>query len=115
MDLATTLFSALFPIITPSLSPGDVALSRMPLAITSPICIVGDDARSMRWLRARSTRLLKVDAVCFAVNVKNERRWRVLLEAAAGVPLSPVPGDTFATQFGLTHYPVVITTQGMGQ
>lgn len=104
-----------FPVITPSMTPGYVDVRRLPIPVSQPICIVGDDQRSRHWLRTKATLLKESGFICFVVNVHNAIALARLQRLVPGVSLAPIPGQVFAKDWGIKHYPVIITNKGVGQ
>lgn len=115
MNTAALFLSAMLPLETPQLSPGNVERTAQHFDLPSPICIVGDDRRSRLWISQRVDTLRSLNAACFAVDVRDQSTWSALRGAAGAVSLSPVHGKVFADRFGIQHYPIVITKDGYGQ
>jgi integrating conjugative element protein (TIGR03765 family) len=105
-----------FPVHTPSMSPGRVktrAINRPYL--TQPIFIVGTDRFSYQWLRRNRQQLKKHQAIGIAVNIGNEKQLTQLIKGAGGLRISPVRGQKIAQQLALTHYPVLVSRNGIEQ
>ncbi|EGQ8533378.1 integrating conjugative element protein [Vibrio parahaemolyticus] len=96
----------MLPVRTPGMSPGQVARKAITQSVGQPLFIVGDDARSHRWLRAKQDYLTRIHAVGVVVNVNDARGWRRMTQY--GLTVYPVRGDDFANAFGITHYPVLV-------
>ncbi|ANU39391.1 integrating conjugative element protein [Vibrio scophthalmi] len=105
--------SLMLPVITPQLTPGKVVAKSAPTHIGMPLFIVGDDALSHRWLKARKSYLQSINAVGMVVNVKSEAGLARM--DSYGLTLYPVPGKDFAKAFGLKHYPVLIENKQIKQ
>ena len=103
----------LFPIRTPELAPGEANPKRIELRMPlgRPLCVVGDDARSVAWLRANNQTLSRGGALCYVVSVASSTSLANLRRAAPSVALAPVSGSVFV-QAGLRGYPAVITQSG---
>jgi integrating conjugative element protein (TIGR03765 family) len=115
-DLASRL-----PLNTPGLRPGRLAedasaqvLERLQY-LPRPFCILGTDQFSLQWLVTHRAVLRRQQVACLVVEVPDEAAYRRLLQAAEGVPMTPVPGEDLAAQFGLSVYPVLITREGFEQ
>ena len=104
-----------FPIHTPELSPGPVARRALQTPTTAPLFIVGCDLVSRQWLRAHRAQLKKLGATGLVVEVPDEASLRALIALAAGLSLLPAPGSDLAAALRLTHYPVLITGDHLGQ
>lgn len=96
----------MLPVRTPGMSPGQVARKAITQSVGQPLFIVGDDARSHQWLRAKRDYLARIHAVGVVVNVNDARGW--LRMTQYGLTVYPVRGDDFAKAFGITHYPVLV-------
>ena len=78
-----------------------------------PLFLVGADPESLRWLDANRERLRQLGAVGMLVQAENESELKAVTEAAHGLPLIPASGEAFAEPLGLSHYPVLITREGL--
>ncbi len=105
--------AALFPVRSRTLTPGREPTRPLERAVP-PVCLVGDDLRSLSWLRRNRERLIRLGASCLAVSVESETGWRRIREAAAGLPVAPAPGDAVAEALGIRHYPVLIGPEEIG-
>jgi integrating conjugative element protein (TIGR03765 family) len=99
------------PVQTPALTPGPVAPHPLQRAPPRPLCLLGTDPRSRRWLTRYRRRLRAVGAVCLLVNVDTSAELQTIRRLAAGIPLLPASGAALARQLGLKHYPVLISRQ----
>lgn len=102
------------PVVTPSLTPGEVIPRRVASGITQPLFLVGADPRSRAWLRARGAELTRRQALGFVVNVRTRAELDALRRLVPKLTLTPIPGDALARHFALRHYPVLITAEGLG-
>lgn len=105
----------MLPVRSMRLSPGDVARRVIEAPGLPPFFLVGDDDRSLAWLRRRSLRLHELHAVGLVVNVTSAEALAALRALVPGLSLSPVAGDDLAERLGLHHYPVLITATGLEQ
>lgn len=103
----------MLPVRTPGMSPGQVARKAITQSVGQPLFIVGDDARSHQWLRAKRDYLARIHAVGVVVNVNDARGW--LRMTQYGLTVYPVRGDDFAKAFGITHYPVLVEDHAIKQ
>lgn len=116
VDLASRL-----PLTTPALRPGRLTedargdvLERLQY-LPRPFCVLGTDRFSLQWLVTHRAVLRREQVACLVVEVPDEAAYQRLQQAAEGVPLTPVPGEDLAAQFGLSVYPVLITREGFEQ
>ncbi|RSH69221.1 integrating conjugative element protein [Stutzerimonas stutzeri] len=107
--------SAMLPVRSLRLSPGEVARRVIEAPGLPPLFLVGDDERSRAWLRQRALRLRELDAVGLVVNVVSAEALATLRTLAPELSLAPVAGDDLAERLGLRHYPVLITATGIEQ
>ncbi|HBM67065.1 MULTISPECIES: integrating conjugative element protein [Pseudomonas] len=107
--------SAMLPVRSLRLSPGEVARRVIEAPGLPPLFLVGDDERSRTWLRQRAPRLRELNAVGLVVNVFSAEALATLRTLVPGLSLDPVAGDDLAERLGLRHYPVLITATGIEQ
>ncbi|MCG5526637.1 integrating conjugative element protein, partial [Ectothiorhodospira haloalkaliphila] len=113
VDLASRL-----PLTTPALRPGRVTedargdVRERLQYLPRPFCVLGTDRFSLQWLVTHRAVLRREQVACLVVEVPDEAAYQRLQEAAEGVPLTPVPGEDLAAQFGLSVYPLLITREG---
>lgn len=105
----------LLPIRSPELTPGPVARQKMTRPFTAPMFLIGSDPLSARWLLQNRTRLKTLGAVGLVVELPDKAKLQQLIELAPGLPLLPASGSDLAKSLGLTHYPVLITQEGIEQ
>lgn len=105
--------SAMLPVRSSLLSPGDVPARAIQAPGLTPVFIVGDDDRSRQWLRQRASHLRSLHAVGLVVNVEIAEALSALRALAPGLLLSPTPGDDLARRLGLRTYPALITATGI--
>lgn len=109
------------PVTSPALQPGRLTrdadsdvLERLRF-LSRPLCLVGADPDSLRWLKAHRATLHAVGAICLAVEVPDQAAWAQLSAAAEDLPLVLASGADLAETFGLRVYPVLITRDGFEQ
>jgi integrating conjugative element protein (TIGR03765 family) len=102
------------PVVTPSLTPGEVTPRRVASGITQSLFLIGADPRSRAWLKARGAELTRRQALGFVVNVTTRAELDALRRLVPKLTLTPIPGEALARHFDLEHYPVLITTDGLG-
>jgi len=101
------------PIRSPGLSPGTVEARHRPTRLLQPVFLVGADPQSLAWLEANRERLKHLRAIGMLVQAENEAKIEQAIAAAHGLPLIPASGEAFATALGISHYPVLITREGI--
>ncbi|MFA6094288.1 MAG: integrating conjugative element protein [Candidatus Paceibacterota bacterium] len=113
--LAADFVNQLFPVSTPELSPGVEPGRAFQQVLPAPFFVVGTDAQSQAWLSQYAARLQAVGAAGLVVEAPSAEAFQQLQALAPGLQLSPVQGSDLATQFGLRHYPVLVTAKGLEQ
>jgi integrating conjugative element protein (TIGR03765 family) len=109
-----------FPVRTPELSPGNVASRPLPASLRQvpppiPFFIVGTDALSTHWLITWRARLRELGASGLVVEASDKAAFDALAQAADGLPLALASGTAIARVLGLTHYPVLVSREGIEQ
>ncbi len=105
-----------FPIRTPEMTPGRVTPSRHAFTgVQRPLCVVGTDPWSQRWAANRRARLLELGAVCLVVQAKTTQDVEALRATLAPVPTIAASASDLARRLGLTHYPVLLSGEGVEQ
>ncbi|MFZ5603091.1 MAG: PFL_4695 family integrating conjugative element protein [Pseudomonadota bacterium] len=104
------------PIRTANMQPARIESrdAYFPNLIT-PVFIVGADANSLAWLRTWRDALLKVGAIGWVVQAENADELRAIAEAGHGLRLMTLEGESIPEVFGLSSYPVLITSRAIEQ
>lgn len=105
----------MLPVRTQRMSPGVVSPRVLEAPGLTPFFLIGDDERSVAWLRHRAESLRERHAVGLVVNVQTPEALARLRGIAAGLELAPVSADDLAGRLALRHYPVLITSTGIEQ
>ena len=107
---------AVLPIRTPEMEPGVVArrVESRP-EITRPLFLVGADPRSLQWLRRHRERLRSLRATGLLVAVRSLSDLDAVAAVAQGLPISPASASSLARRYGLTHYPLLLSSKGIEQ
>ena len=104
------------PITTPSMRLGRVSVAAKTLKhLQQPLFLVGADVLSKSWLIKKREALKKVGAVGLLIHANDIDDINAMQEIADGLRLVPVSAEGIATELGLTHYPVLISKQGIEQ
>ncbi len=104
------------PIRSTLLTPGTVTPHRVEHPqLAQPLCILGNDTRSLTWLARNANRLRELGATCFLTVVESADDLRRAGRAAQGVAIVPASADQLAQRYGLTHYPVLIGREWIEQ
>ncbi len=103
------------PIRSPGLTPGRVEKRAVHPPFTRPFFLIGSDAFSRRWLGAHRDRLAEIGAVGMLVQAGTVDDLRTIAALANGLPILPASAADIAKALGLSHYPVLITRDGLEQ
>ncbi len=79
-----------------------------------PLFLVGVDPRSLQWLRRNRKRLQKIEATGLIVQARTSEDLDAVAGLANGLALIPASGSDIARLVGIKHYPVLITSKGIG-
>ena len=112
----TNALPTMLPIRTKSMSAGRVKARKVDHPyLSAPLFIIGYDKNSVAWLKKNKSKLLSIGAVGMIVNVENKFELSQLAAMTEGLQVVPVSGTQFAQQYGLKHYPVLITKTEISQ
>lgn len=112
----TEKHGALFPVHSPRLSPGKVTARKVDLPyLQSPMFVVGYDPLSLAWLKSTIAQLKTLGATGLVVSVNTEEEFEEIKQITEDLHVMPVSGDGIATFLELTHYPALISRQGIEQ
>ena len=104
------------PITTPSMQPGKATVTPKALRyLQRPLFLVGADQVSRDWLAEKRELLARIGAVGLLVEAKDRQEVEAVLKIAEGLRLVPASAESFATQLGLTHYPILLSKEGWEQ
>jgi len=106
---------SLLPIRSPGLSPGPVPSRAHNRPFTRPFFLIGSDPRSRRWLVKHRERLMAIGAVGMLVQAETINDLQAIARLAGGLPITPASGADIAGALGVSHYPVLVSSQGIEQ
>lgn len=105
-----------FPVTTPSMSPGKVTFRKWNLPhMQTPLFILGTDTFSRQWLEEHKPELMALRASGMLVEVANEKEFKELKKLAGELNLFPASGEDLAQHIKLEHYPALISRKGIEQ
>lgn len=105
----------ILPIRSSRLSPGQIASRTLNMPGLQPFFLVGEDPKSLAWLRQRAAELQEMGAAGLAVEVADTEALARIRAAAPGITILPVNGNDIATRLEIEHYPVLITATTLEQ
>ncbi len=106
---------ALLPIRSPGLSPGPVQARSHNTPFSRPFFLIGSDDHSRRWLAKHRQRLKEIGAVGMLVQAETLEDLQAIARLAGGLSIMPASAADIATALGISHYPVLISRQGIEQ
>jgi len=84
--------------------------------LDAPICIIGSDDLSHRWIQSNLHLLIQMKTRCWLVQADNFEDFTYVSELLQGrVMMTPADGDAIADFFGIQYYPVFIDQRYIGQ
>jgi integrating conjugative element protein (TIGR03765 family) len=83
--------------------------------LVTPVFIVGADANSLAWLRTWREVLFNVGAVGWVVQAEDAGELRAIAEAGRGLRMMTLDGESIPEVFGVSSYPVLITSRAIEQ
>jgi len=105
----------ILPIQSPGLMPGRVEPRAVQRPFTRPFFLIGADSFSREWLATHRDRLAEIGAVGMLVEAETLEDLRAIAAIAEGLPILPASANDIAEALGLSHYPVLITKDGLEQ
>jgi len=116
MGLKKKTLDMYFPVTTPGMKPGKVDSRALSVPhFQTPLFIIGSDTLSSQWLITRVEELKALNAIGMLVEAKSIKELQEIRALAKGLRINAVSGQDIAEQLKLTHYPVLISKQGIEQ
>ena len=105
----------ILPIRSPGLTPGRVELQDIKRPFVRPFFLIGADGFSREWFATHRDRLAEIGGVGMLVEAETLDDLRAIATIADGLPILPASASDIAEALGLSHYPVLITKDGIEQ
>ena len=105
----------LLPIRSPGLSPGPVQARTHNRPFARPFFLIGSDPQSRNWLVKHRERLKAIGAVGMLVQADTREDLQTISNLSGGLPIMPASASDIATALGVSHYPVLVSSQGIEQ
>lgn len=113
IDPATAVHQSGYPVFSSlSSSAGSAGVKEIDLPVSSPVCVIGPDAVSLRWLASNRYRLKQMGASCILVQARDAREVERVRGAAGPLPVRAVPFDELAWIHGIRTVPVLLVRKG---
>ena len=114
-DLGSADPKWILPIRSPGLMPGRVEPRDINRPFARPFFLIGADGLSREWFGTHRNRLAEIGAVGMLVEAETLDDLRAIAAIADGLPILPASASDIAEALGLSHYPVLITKDGIEQ
>ena len=115
-------WSAYLPIQTLQMQPGPLPTFQLTpkqrtllSRLSPPLFLIGADDISQRWLQQNRLSLQRLGAIGLLVQADTAADIQHLQTLAQGLLLIPASATTLVPVFGLSHYPVLLSAQGIQQ
>ena len=105
----------LLPIKSPGLTPGPIQPQAVKRPFTRPFFLIGSDSLSRQWLSRHRGRLLEVGAVGMLVQAETIADLEAIAQLGQGLQIMPASGSDIAKALGISHYPVLVSRDGIEQ
>ncbi len=96
-------------------SIGTVQTRKFNLPGALPIFLIGYDVSSQSWLEKNKQKLIELNATGLVINVQTVSQMQELREIVPTLTLIPSPADALSERLGISHYPLLITSEGASQ
>ena len=106
---------AWLPIQSPGLTPGLVQARSHDRPFARPFFLIGADTQSRQWLQDYRDQLKAIGAVGMLVQAETREDLRAIAKLADGLSILPASASDIARALGISHYPVLISAQGIEQ
>lgn len=93
-------------------SIGSAGVKEIDVPLASPVCVIGPDAISLRWLSRNRIRLAEMSASCILVRARDALEAERVRAAARPIPVRAVPFDELARIHGIRTVPVLLVGKG---
>jgi integrating conjugative element protein (TIGR03765 family) len=80
-----------------------------------PFFLIGSDPRSRQWLVKHRERLKAIGAVGMLVQADTLEDLQATASLSGGLPIMPASAADIASVLEISHYPVLVTSQGVEQ
>ncbi len=112
-DLPPVTIEQFLPVQSRTLTVGSFEAERRPTGVAQPFFVVGCDEASLEWVQNNHARLLELRSFGLVVEAPDVRSYERLESVAEGLVIRPVVGDLIAEHLGLSHYPALVTADGI--
>ncbi len=106
---------SLLPIHSPGLTLGFVPSQKFNRPFARPFFLIGSDQYSRQWLIKHRDHLKAISAVGMLVQAETIADLQAIARLTGGLPIMPASGADIARALGVSHYPVLVTSQGIEQ
>ena len=105
-----------YPILSEGITPGRIQSTAQRFShLKQPLCVVGPDDASRRWIVTHRKRLVETKSVCVLTNIENSTQHHQLSQLLLGIPHYAAPVSDLFASLAIAHYPVLISRKGIEQ
>ncbi|WP_020406856.1 PFL_4695 family integrating conjugative element protein [Hahella ganghwensis] len=110
------MLGSYLPVHTPELTFGEVEPREGYFSnVSRPICVIGSDLNSLKWVQIQLDYLKTINAFCWLVEAETVDDLKRVKAHTDGLQVIPVKGSVLVEMFDLQHYPVLITQRQIVQ
>ena len=113
--VASALPSLVFPLTSKLVPQANVAQHQPNGYVGWPLCVIGSDAASERWIKNQSRALHSKGVVCLLVAAQSQATLTRLRTMAGQLPIVALNADEPLLRAGVTGYPALIYPRGFSQ
>lgn len=89
-------------------SVASAGVKRIPVPLPLPVCLIGPDAASLRWIAAHRSRLVEMRAQCILVAARDAEEVERVRKAAHPLMVQSVPAGAIARMHGIRTVPALL-------
>ena len=101
---------SIFPFSAPGMSVGKVVSQSVNFKLPTPIFLIGSDQTSIDWLKQYKDRLTALGAKGFLIQASSLDDVKNIKSIAGSLSVNILPNSNIGQSFGVTHYPVLISS-----
>lgn len=106
---------AVLPYSTSGMVLGKISPTQVDFDLSRPICVLGSDETSLKWVAQHREALIRMNALCWLIEATDLNDLKEVNRVTQGLSVLPLKGDLLVKNFGLTHYPALITRDEIRQ
>ena len=114
VDLSRAIRQSGLPVVT-NLVPdaGRAGVKELDVPLTHPVCVIGPDPVSLRWLSRNRKSLAQMGARCILVSARDPGQVGQVRKAARPIMVQVAPFDGLAAMYGIRTIPMLLVGKGI--